>query len=129
MGCVDVVPIHSTNEGEVKWKRSFNFNRAVARGPTARFLYGSVDMLCFGSSRGSFIFITLALSRRMASLIKTIKDKFTPHLLREVHRQGTTLTLVWVTGLFLILGLVLALVCLYSRVMTLEQAITVLGAR
>jgi hypothetical protein len=65
----------------------------------------------------------------MAKFMKTLKDKFTPHIVTNVHQQGVALTILWVSGIFLTLGFALALFCLYSRVMILEQAVTVLGAR
>lgn len=64
----------------------------------------------------------------MAKIISAIKDKFTPDIVREVHRQQVTLTIVWVSGTLLFLGMGLALLCLYNRVLTLEQVIAVLAA-
>lgn len=64
----------------------------------------------------------------MASkLVKTIKDKLTPDIVRVVHRHQTAFTVLWVSSVFLILGFALALLCLYNRILTLEAAITVLA--
>lgn len=64
-----------------------------------------------------------------SSLIKTLKDKFTPHIVQNVHQQGVLLTILWVSGILVTLGLSLALFCMYNRLLVLEQVVTVLGAR
>ncbi len=64
----------------------------------------------------------------MASkIVKTIKDKFTPEIVRTVHRHQTAFTVLWVSSVFLILGFALALFCLYNKILTLEAAIAVLA--
>ncbi len=65
---------------------------------------------------------------RMAKLINSIKDKLTPNIVREVHRNAVTLTIVWVSGALLFLGMALALLCMYNRMLMLEQVIAVLAA-
>lgn len=61
-------------------------------------------------------------------LMKSIKEKLTPSIVHDVHKQGTMLTILWVSSALISLGLVLGLVCLYTRILMLEQVITVLAA-
>lgn len=65
----------------------------------------------------------------MAKLMKSLKDKFTPHIVHDVHRQGSMLTILWVTSTLLAVGFGLALLCVYYRLLILQQAVMVLGAR
>lgn len=64
-----------------------------------------------------------------SSIIKTLKNTFTPHIARSVHQQGVLLTILWVSGLLVTLGLSLAMFTMYNRLLVLEQVVTVLGAR
>lgn len=64
----------------------------------------------------------------MASkIVKTIKDKLTPEIVRTVHRHQTAFTILWVSAVFLVLGFTLALFCLYNRILTLEAAVALLA--
>ena len=64
----------------------------------------------------------------MAKLISSVKDKLTPGFVRDVHRHSVMLTIVWVSGALLFLGMALAMLCLYNRVLLLEQVVTVLAS-
>jgi hypothetical protein len=72
-----------------------------------------------------FIYCT---SYVMTKLLKTLRDQLTPHIVIDVRRQGVMLTILWVTSTLVAFGLALALVCLYSRILILEQAITALAS-
>jgi hypothetical protein len=66
--------------------------------------------------------------QRMASkIVKELKDRFTPHFLTTLHKQSTLLTILWVSFVCFAFGFGLGLLCLYSRILTLEQAIGVLA--
>ncbi len=65
----------------------------------------------------------------MAKIMKAIKDKLTPPVMHEVHKQGTLLTTLWVTTSLLTIGFALALLCMYTRLLALQQAVMVLGSR
>jgi len=64
----------------------------------------------------------------MAKLMKTLRDHFTPHIVHDVRKQATLLTILWVASTLVAFGFALALVCLYSRVLVLEQAIVMLAS-
>jgi hypothetical protein len=65
----------------------------------------------------------------MPRLVKKIKDTFTPHIFHQVSQHEHILTILWVSSLLVALGITCALVLMYNRILTLEQAVNVLGAR
>jgi hypothetical protein len=64
----------------------------------------------------------------MTKILKTLREHLTPHIVYDVRRQGVLLTILWVTSTLVAFGLALALVCVYSRVLVLEQAIVMLAS-
>lgn len=80
-------------------------------------------------SRGTFYFHPRSFCHMATNkLIKTIKEKFTPNIVHEVHRQGTWLTILWVSSALICFGITLGLFCMYTRILMLEQAIRVLAS-
>ena len=86
-------------------------------------------MLYSHGIEGHFYFRPSFFLSRMAKIMKAIKDKLTPPVLHEVHKQGTLLTTLWVTSTLFALGFGMALVCMYARILALQQAVMVLGSR
>jgi hypothetical protein len=64
----------------------------------------------------------------MPRIVKTIKDKLTPHIFKAVAQHEHILTILWVTFVLVSLGIACTLVLMYNRILVLEQAVNVLGA-